>query len=184
MSDARTDRELVTVLAGGDSHALGELYDRHAPALLGVARQILRDAREAEDVVHDVFVEAWQRAYTYDPSRASVRSWLLVRLRSRCLDRLKRPSRSRRAPLEAAGEEEHARERRPATPADAGIERAQIREALTSLPDEQRHVLLLGYFRGLSSSEIATTLELPIGTVKSRVAAALRALRGRLGEAS
>ncbi|MEZ4468804.1 MAG: sigma-70 family RNA polymerase sigma factor [bacterium] len=91
------DTRLVLGMAQGDKSALGQLYDRHAPLLLGVALRLLGDRPEAEDLVHDVLIEAWQRADTYDPARASVRSWLLLRLRSRALDRLRSARISRRA---------------------------------------------------------------------------------------
>ena len=73
----------------GDRSAVGHLYDRHAPAMLGVASRILRDRRDAEDLVHDVFVEAWRKASSFSELRGSVRSWLLVRTRSRAIDRLR-----------------------------------------------------------------------------------------------
>jgi len=171
------DVELVVASAGGDRHALAQLYDRYAALLLGVAQRILGSPREAEDLVHDVFLEAWKQAGQYDPARGSVRTWLLMRLRSRALDR-KKSAHGRTVPLEMEGSLE--REAPGEDPALAP-DRTAVRRTLAGLPAEQRTVLELAYFEGLSSSEIATRLGTPIGTVKSRVAAALAKLRAELG---
>ncbi len=171
-----TDEALVAAMAAGDREALGRLYDRYAPLLLAVGHQLLAARREAEDLVHDVLIEAWRHAKEYDPQRGSVRTWLVMRTRCRALDRRRSAAVSRTVALEtdqlpqAAGDED------PALASD----RAAVRRALASLPEEQRRVIELGYFEGLSSSEIAERLATPIGTVKSRVAAALAKLRGVL----
>jgi len=170
------DETLVYAIARGDRAALAELYDRQASLLLGLGTRILRDAREAEDVLHDVFVEVWKHAGDFDPSRASARTWLCLRMRSRCLDRVRVAVRRRADPLEEANLDPS-----PETQS-AAPDAVRVRHALTELPEVQRQVLLLGYFQGLSSQEIADTLKIPLGTVKSRVAAALTHLRSVLGE--
>lgn len=156
-------------LAGGDQAALAALYDRHAPIMLGVATALLSDRADAEDVLHDVFVEAWNRAADFDAARGTVRAWLLVRLRSRCLDRLKAPRRARRADLDDAGLD---RQAAPATDPLLRHTRASVRTALGALSPEQRMVVALAYFHGLSTSDIAARLQIPTGTVKSRLFAA------------
>jgi RNA polymerase sigma-70 factor (ECF subfamily) len=164
------DGKLMNGLLAGDRDCLASLYDRHAAVLLALGRRILGDRREAEDLLHDVFLEAWQKATDYDERRGSVRAWLLMRMRSRALDRKKAAVFSRRA--DAPAEEMATSEEAALTP-----DRDRLRRALGELPLEQRQVLELGYFEGLSSSEIAERLQAPIGTVKSRVAAALAKLR-------
>lgn len=164
----------MSAIANGDRRALADLYDRYASTMLAVGIRILRDRREAEDVVHDVFLEAWRRAGDYEASRGTVRTWLLIRMRSRALDRRKSARVSRSAPLEAAAPRLSHDD--PSLAADG----ARIRDALAALPPEQRAVIELGYFEGLSSSEIATRVDAPVGTVKSRVAAALVKLRAGL----
>ncbi len=166
---------LIARIADGDRDALAALYDDWAPLLLGVARRILRDDREAEDLTHDVFLELWRRAGDYDPSRGTVRAWLMTRLRSRALDRLKAPSSARVVALRPA-DLEHAQS---GGGGGAGIEAdaTRVRSALWGLTPEHRCLLELRYYEGLSSSQIATRVRLPIGTVKSRVAAALTRLR-------
>jgi RNA polymerase sigma-70 factor (ECF subfamily) len=130
----REDRRLVAAIARGDEGALAALYDRHAPAMLGVAIRVLRDRPDAEDLVHDVFVEAWQRSTSYDAARGSVRSWLLLRVRSRGIDRLRALDAARRHAMASA------REPSTAGPSVAPVweapDRVRAKAALGSLPPE------------------------------------------------
>ena len=171
------DRALVAAVTAGDRQALARLYDRYAPVLMAVGLRVLGVRGEAEDLVHDVFLEAWQRARSYDPARGSVRTWLLVRLRSRALDRFRARNRSKLSPPAPPEHEE-----RPVRGEDPELapDRAAVRRALQTLSAEQRVVLELGYFQGLSSSEIALHIGVPIGTVKSRAAHGLARLRAGL----
>jgi RNA polymerase sigma-70 factor (ECF subfamily) len=175
------DRELVSAMARGDRRALATLYDLHAPLLVGLVRRILGSREEAEDVVHDVFLEAWRRAADYDETRGSVRTWLVLRARSRALDRKKSAAVSKTVTTAESrwldglgGQDDNSASEAP--------DCALVRRVLLSLPEDQRTVLLLGYFEGLSSSEIAERIRVPIGTVKSRVAAALARLRAAVGQ--
>ena len=176
-AEAVDDAALVARAAKGDTAALACLYDSHVPVMMALARRILGSHSEAEDLVHDVFLEAWDRASAYDPERGSVRAWLALRTRSRAIDRRKSAGVSRTQPIStlAPGDE-------PAGSIDvsAAPDHARVRRFLSELPDDQRDVLLLGYFDGLSSSEIAERVNIPVGTVKSRVAAALAKLRSAL----
>lgn len=169
------DAELIQAAANGQRRALAALYDRHAPTMLALALRVLVQRQEAEDLVHDVFLEAWKRAADYDATRGSVRAWLLLRTRSRALDRKKSARLKRSVSLEAESVPEIGQ-----SGADAVPDQHLLRQVLAELPGDQREVLVLGYFEGLSSSEISTRLSIPIGTVKSRVAAALSKLRGAL----
>lgn len=170
------DVALVRAIAAGDRKGLAALYDRYAPILLGLAMRIIRDRREAEDLLHDVFLEVWRSARDYDLTRGRVRTWLVVRMRSRALDVLKSARVSRRS-----GDPE-VLDRLVAEPeAGESPDRQRVRAVLGELTAEQRQVLELAYFDGLSCSEIATQLTIPIGTVKSRLAAGLGRLRQLLG---
>jgi RNA polymerase sigma-70 factor, ECF subfamily len=171
------DEALIMAIVAGDRGALARLYDRYAPLLLAVGQRMLRNRREAEDLVQDVFLEAWRRAADYNRARGSVRAWLLVRLRSRALDRLRAASGSPVSQVSPARLEEPAAQGEDPSLAP---DRAAVRRALETLSSEQRAVLELGYFEGLSSSEIALRTGAPIGTVKSRVATALARLRAGL----
>lgn len=175
-----SDEALVRAIATGDTGALAALYDRHAPLMLGLARRIVGGKPEAEDIVHDVFVEAWRRSADYDVERGSVKAWLLLRTRSRAIDFRKSAAVARTVP---AGDGAWlATLLDPRGDGSDAPDRARLRNVLGALNEEQREVLLLGYFEGLSSSEIAGRIGIPIGTVKSRVAAALSALRLALSD--
>ncbi|MSP59576.1 MAG: sigma-70 family RNA polymerase sigma factor [Myxococcales bacterium] len=177
-SEGPGDEELIRAASGGDRAALGGLYDRYAPLLMAVGNKILGNRRETEDLLHDVFIEAWQRAADYDSARGTVRGWLVMRMRSRALDRCRSAGWSRAVPIDLAPPIEAG-----APPSDPlGFDHTRVRSAVAKLPEEQRVVLDLAYFVGLSSSEIALRLGVPIGTVKSRTAAALSRLRAGLGE--
>ena len=174
------DGALVARMANGDRPALACLYDRYAATLLAMGRRILGDPREAEDVVHDVFLELWRNAGGYDAARGSVRVWIQVRMRSRALDRKRAPRLARKVALDDAGASVDATAVETADDPHLAPDRSRVRQALATLPAEQRAVLELGYYEGLSSTEIAARQGIPVGTVKSRVAAALAKLRAGL----
>jgi len=175
--DAEIDAELVAAVARGDRGALASLYDRHAGVLLGLAMRIVRERREAEDLLHDVFLEAWRSAKDFDPKRGRVRTWLAIRMRSRALDLQKSARVSRNAGDSGldllVDDSEH-----------ASPDHARVRAALAELGPEQRRVLELAYFEGLSCTEIAARVSIPVGTVKSRIAAGLDRLRNGLSRRS
>jgi len=171
--DLRTDSELLAAVQRADATALGELYARHAPRMLGVARRVLGAELDAEDVLQEVFLEVWQRAGTFDAARGGARTWLFVRVRSRALDRRRAVLRARLTPLELDEATE------PSAPS-AGEEELALRQAVQHLPRELGELVALGYRDGLSSREMADAIEIPLGTVKSRVARALATLRGVL----
>jgi RNA polymerase sigma-70 factor (ECF subfamily) len=175
--DATIDADLVAAIARGEQGALASLYDRHSGVLLGLAMRIVRDRREAEDLLHDVFLEAWRSAKTFDPKRGRVRTWLAIRMRSRALD-LQKSARVSRNAGDAALEllVDDTENRSP--------DHARVRAALADLGPDQRRVLELAYFEGLSCTEIAERISIPVGTVKSRIAAGLDRLRNGLSRRS
>jgi RNA polymerase sigma-70 factor, ECF subfamily len=172
----RSDVELVSAMARGDGEAIARLYDRHAPVVLALARRILGSQADAEDLVHDVFIEAWRHAADYDPDRGSVKAWLVLRTRSRALDVRRSAART----LVDYDSRELGRLGAWAEDMTLGPDRQRLRKLLHELPREQSIVLLLGYFEGLSSTEIAERISAPVGTVKSRIASALNRLRATL----
>lgn len=170
----------VTRMVAGDMDAVAELYDAHAPRVFALARRILGNDSDAEDVLQDVFAQAWQTADRYDRDRASVAGWLLMITRTRAIDRIR--ARRARPDLDGPALPEHivtvdmpAPERIVAAE-DAG----RVRDALLALPEVQRTALELAYFDGLTQSEIAAKLSEPLGTVKTRIRTALATLRARL----
>jgi RNA polymerase sigma-70 factor, ECF subfamily len=174
------DIEAMARICGGDDGAVAELYDRYAAMALGLALKIVRDAQEAEDVVHDAFVAIVERADQYRPERGTVIAWLVTTVRNLALDRTRR--RTRRAQIT---DEELRHEPAEPVPDPEGIawllrEREAVRAALETLPAAQRQTLHIAFFEGLSYPEIAERENIPLGTVKSRAARALAALRAAL----
>jgi RNA polymerase sigma-70 factor (ECF subfamily) len=175
-----SDEELVRKIAAGDRVALGDLYDRYAPMVLAQARRILRNDIEAEDLVHDVYLEVFRCAHTYETARGSVRAWLSVRVRSRALDRLKRSRLGRRVPGDVNDAPEVVALASRETASGLKSDAEAVRRALGALPAEQRTVLELFYFDGLSLPEIGEKLSVPLGTVKSRASRGIGRLRAEL----
>jgi RNA polymerase sigma-70 factor (ECF subfamily) len=166
-----SEEALLQRLAEGDRAALQDFYDRYAGLVNGLARRILRDAADAEDVVQDVFVQVWRDAARFDRERGSAQVWVCMIARSRALDRLRR----RKARRED-GE-------RPVEPVAASWEpvlSVAMRKALDGLPEEQRRPLELAYYEGLTQTEIAARLQAPLGTIKTRMRTALLKLRESL----
>jgi RNA polymerase sigma-70 factor (ECF subfamily) len=182
------DRELVRRMAAGEEAALGALYDRWASLVYSLVMHLLADVDEAEEVVEETFWQAWRQATRYEASRGAVSTWLTTIGRSRALDRLRARRRLREEPLSQLGTRQTARVAEaplaaddPLKGAEASERRAMIIAALDALPPEQREVIELAYFSGLSQSEIAAQTAQPLGTVKTRVRLAMDKLRDRLG---
>jgi RNA polymerase sigma-70 factor, ECF subfamily len=175
------DAQLLRRAGTGDQSALGELYDRWVRPLHALAVNILRDHAEAEDVLHDVFVTLWEKSAAFDASRGHAFSWAATLTRNRAIDRLR--SRARRAELLAQAAPADLGYDETNTPADGGDttwlkEKASaVRQALSSLPADQRDALQLAYFGGLTQQEIAEKLSQPLGTVKARIRRGLLKLR-------
>lgn len=180
---ASVDQALLARIALGDQAAFAALYDRLSGVLLAVARRILGDKAEAEDVVHDAFVSIWEKASAFDPARGSPVAWALTLVRHRAIDRVR--SRRRRGDLLAAsapddlGFHEPAGDEAPLA-ADLAERATLVRSALSDLPAEQRRALELAFFSGLTHDQIARRLDSPLGTVKARIRRGLLALRDRV----
>lgn len=177
------DESLVRRMAAGDDQALGALYDRWYAVVHGVVSRLLRHPDDVEDVVEETFWQAWRQASRFDASRGAVQTWLLTIARSRALDRVRSLRRRREEPLEGDDGEvvvQQAAEGDPGLDAEASERRRIVIAALDGLPAEQREALELGYFGGLSQSEIAERTGQPLGTVKTRMRLAMQKLRGQL----
>ncbi len=177
-----TQARLLGRIAARDAQALSELYDQTAGPFFSVVFRILGDASEAEEVIQDVFVQIWEKAATFDSILGSPFHWALSIARHRAIDRLR--SRQRRARLSEelveAGEGEPSAMVAPDDGAVGADSAASVRSALTHLPAEQRQVIELAFFRGLTHPEIAETLGEPLGTIKARIRRGLLKLRENL----
>lgn len=172
------DQNLVKAIAAGEQTALAELYDCHAIPMLALARRILNNQQDAEDLLHDVFVEVWHKASSYNPERASVRGWLQLRVRSRAIDRLRSLTVAREhAMADAAADSDIML---TGSEPEKALQQEHLRRALGCLTEIQRNVVELSYFQGLSGKEVAKRCNIPVGTVKSRLSAAVVRLRHEL----
>ena len=166
---AADDQVAIERMARGDQHALGDLYDRHGRLIYSLALRVLRDQGDAEDVVQEVFLQAWREAARFDLTRGNVVAWLVMVTRSRAIDRLRR--RQARPQLAAKSEPDGRVDDSPR--ADVQMEwqsrATEVRRALETLPLLQRVAVELAFFDGLTHAEIAEQLEVPLGTVKTRV---------------
>lgn len=178
------DSQLVALVAEGDAAALQGLYDRYGKAAYSLARRILTDETLAEDVVQEVVLSLWRNARRFDPSRGTVGTYLLSMTHHRSVDVVRREEnlRRRRGPEEAL-----ALTSDPRADIEEGVEaaerRSQVRAALAELPEPQREALLLAYFGGYTQREVASLVGVPLGTVKTRMAAGMRKLKDALREA-
>ncbi|MFE6510755.1 ECF RNA polymerase sigma factor SigK [Nocardioides sp. NPDC057767] len=172
---------VLTAVAGGDLDAFGSLYDVMAPLVFGVARRVVRDPSRAEEVTQEVFTEVWRQAARFDPSRGSVRTWMLTIAHRRAVDTVRSSQASRareeqvarREPVEVAG------------PEDAVVTAAEyqdVRRCLDSLTPLQSQAVRLAYYQGFTYPEVAELLGRPLPTVKTRMRDGLIRLRDCLAE--
>src|SRR5262245_45138686 len=169
------DAKLVERIANRDREAFSVLYNQCAPRVFGLILHLLGNQTDAEDVLQEVFLQVWQQADRFDPARSAPDVWVLMIARSRALDRRRRRAR----PTAAVGAEPLCH-----TNAGAGLERAEeatlLMDALAHLPAEQRAPIRLAYYDGLTHEQIAARLQLPLGTVKTRIRLGMTRLRDRL----
>lgn len=182
-AEQEIDALLIGRIQCGDERALGSLYDRWADRVYSIALHLLRDREEAEVVVERTFSKIWQDARQYDPARGNVEAWIVVISRSHALSRRRAELRRKRHDelrtryLENEGPTSYSS---PLHSVAAGEHRELVNDALTRLPDEQRRVVRMTFYEGMSQSEIATRLNVPLGTVKTRVRLAFAKLRNSL----
>lgn len=182
-SPAVDDVLLLSRIAQQDQLALATFYDRYARTVYGLAFRSLRSVEESEEVVLDVFAQVWQIAPRYDAHKGRADTWLFTLARSRILDRLRKLHRSRRSPtisIDAMKIQPQADGLDVLEEALITERRYQVTAALKTLPNEQRLVLELAYYQGLTQSEIVAQTGLPLGTVKTRIRLGLSKLKSAL----
>lgn len=178
------DEDLMARVRDGDARAFEVLFDRHGGPAFSLAFRMCGSRARAEDIVQEAFLSLWRAGGRYDPSRGSVRSWVLSTVHNRAIDSFRRQSARPAGSFEESG----AAERLAAAElTDAEVERRgeaeELRRALETLPDEQRRVIELSFFGGFTHQQIAAMLELPEGTVKGRMRLGLAKLRVTLTQA-
>lgn len=177
----QTDADLFVQLRNGETEALAILYDRHAGLVYGISWKLLGDRAEAEDLTQDIFLNLTKKC-NYDPQRGSLRTYLRILTRSRGLDRLRARSRHQRIHNQVLNEDARVLSESPMEEA-VQIERSQeVLSALEQLSTNERQVLRMAYYQGLSQSEIAKRLDTALGTVKSRTRRGLLKLRQALAD--
>jgi RNA polymerase sigma factor (sigma-70 family) len=180
------DGQLVELVAQKDAGALEALYDRYGRAAYSLARRILTEETLAQDVVQEVFLSLWRDAQRFDPGRGTVATYLLSMTHHRAVDVVRREEHLRRWRTSEAGlelEPDPDPRARVEDEVEASERRAEVRAALAGLPAAQREALLLAYFGGYTQREVAALVGVPLGTVKTRMAAGMRKLREALQDA-
>ncbi len=182
---AARDRRLVRRIEGGDEEAFRSLFATYAPSAMALAVRVVRQTQLAEEIVQEAFLTLWRTPGIFDERRGSVKAWLMTMVHHRAVDAVRREEAQRRRSDEMVG---GIREETD-DPTDAVVEavaapaeRDAVRTALRSLPDDQREVLELMYFEGLSQSQVAARTGAPLGTVKSRALLGMRRMRSMVDE--
>ncbi len=183
-ADRQLDAQLMARIAQGDEVAFGALYDRFSPGLYSFVLRMVRDEKEAEDVLQEGFAHIWRRAATYDPARSSPFTWAVMILRNKAIDRLRVRRRIDRTLEKATVEFSHFPEadESSAQEAERRDEGTLVRSALTQIPAEQKQAVELAFFGGFTHEQIAEKLGAPLGTIKARIRRGLLKLRDYLKE--
>ena len=175
---------LLARIAEGDQEAFSALYDEVAPRVLGLIRRLVVDHSQSEEVAQEVFLEIWQTASRFDPSKGGAATWMLTMAHRRAVDRI-RSSQSSRDRDTKIGIRDFALEYdHVAESVEVKIEHERVSQAMTRLTELQRQAVSLAYYGGYSHSEVAAMLKVPIGTVKTRLRDGMIRLRDELGVAS
>ena len=177
-------RAAAARVATGDKRAFAELYDATAPRIFGLIRRLLVDPAQAEEVTQEVYLEIWQTATRYKPERGSAISWMLTMAHRRAVDRI-RASQASRDRDSRIGIRDYDREYdQVAEHVEVTMEGERVKRAIAGLTELQRQAVELAYFGGLSHSEIAAELHVPVGTVKTRIRDGMIRLRDAMGVTS
>lgn len=179
------DLVLINLIIQKNEDALGELYDRYHRLIYSIALNVVGRPEDAEEITLDVFTRVWEKADTFRPERAKVTTWLTRMARNRAIDVLRREGvRPMKHSISWAtvSPEPAADIDRPETTAHLTMQKERVRQAIDALPEDQKEVLALAYFKGYSHSEIARELDIPLGTAKGRIRSGMIKLRALLHE--
>jgi RNA polymerase sigma-70 factor (ECF subfamily) len=173
--------ELLALVGRGDRVAFGALYDETAPRLFGLIRRLVVDPAQAEEVTQDVYLEIWQSAARFDAARGNALSWMFTMAHRRAVDRIRSAQAARDRDLRIGARDLDVPVDTVAEAAETSVEHERVQGALGELSDLQRECVALAYYGGLTQSEIAERLQVPLGTVKTRLRDGMIRLRTALG---
>jgi RNA polymerase sigma-70 factor (ECF subfamily) len=175
------EAKIVRRIVAGEADALSDLYARYSGMLLALARRVLGNTSDAEEVLQECFLQVWKQAGRYDPARSSVSTWLVLITRSRAIDRLRSRKVGDKA-VTAVKQEKLDTHTSPEGVGDVLMQerRERLRREMKNLPDEQREVLEMAFYKGMTQREISEETGTPLGTVKTRTLLAMRKLRKAL----
>ncbi|WP_207454110.1 sigma-70 family RNA polymerase sigma factor [Desertivibrio insolitus] len=179
-----TAEELLAQVANGDREAFAELYDRLAPRVLGLVVRLLRDHAQSEEVTQEIFLEIWQNATRYDRSKGGASTWILTMAHRRAVDRVRSAQAGRDRDTKVGIRDFRPEYDSVSESVEIRIEHERVQRALGRLTELQRQAVQLAYYGGFSHSEVAAMLNVPVGTVKTRLRDGMIRLRDELGVAS
>ena len=179
-----TKEELLGRVAHGDQSAFGELYDQIAPRVLGLVKRLLVDHAQSEEVTQEIFLEIWQSASRYEPTRGGASTWILTMAHRRAVDRIRSSQAGRDRDTKIGIRDLAVAFDHVAETVEVRLEHERVEKAMTRLTQLQRQAVSLAYYGGFSHSEVADMLHIPLGTVKTRLRDGLIRLRDELGVAS
>jgi RNA polymerase sigma-70 factor (ECF subfamily) len=180
-SRPRTLEQLLVATAGGDRSAFSQLYDETSSRVFGLIRRLLVDVAQTEEVTQDVFLEAWQTAARFDPDRGNAVAWLLTLAHRRAVDRVRAAQAARDRDLRIGVRDLDVPVDEVAEAAEVRLEHERVSAAFADLSEAQRECISLAYYDGCTQAEIAAKLEVPLGTVKTRLRDGMIRLREVLG---
>ena len=176
--------DLLGLVAEGDQNAFGQLYDQLSGRVLGLVRRLLKDHAQSEEVTQEIFLEVWQNAKRYDPSKGSATTWILTMSHRRAVDRIRSSQSTRDRDTKIGLRDMETEYDSVSESVEISVEHERVGKALQRLTELQRQAVTLAYFGGYSHSEVAAMLSVPIGTVKTRLRDGMIRLRDELGVAS
>jgi RNA polymerase sigma-70 factor (ECF subfamily) len=176
--------DLLGLVAEGDQAAFGEVYDRSSSRVLGLVRRLLKDHAQSEEVTQEIFLEVWQNAKRYDPARGSATTWILTMAHRRAVDRIRSSQSTRDRDTKIGLRDMDTEYDSVSESVEIRVEHERVGQALQRLTELQRQAVTLSYYGGYSHSEVAEMLNVPVGTVKTRLRDGMIRLRDELGVAS
>jgi RNA polymerase sigma-70 factor (ECF subfamily) len=176
--------DLLGLVAEGNQNAFGQLYDQLSSRVLGLVRRLLKDHAQSEEVTQEIFLEVWQNAQRYDPSKGSATTWILTMAHRRAVDRIRSSQSTRDRDTKIGLRDMETAYDSVSESVEITVEHERVGKALQRLTELQRQAVTLAYYGGYSHSEVAEMLKVPIGTVKTRLRDGMIRLRDELGVAS